>query len=441
MNFDTISLIGLGKLGLCLAAVYAYKGKTVIGVDVLPDFIDKINKGISPIFEPGLANIIAEVGGSEKRNCGRLLATLEHKRAIAESDITIVLTATPSLPDGSFSNAYIEDALSHLSRALRDNTKPYHLFVISSTVIPGSIEGSFIPLIERISGRKLHQGFGICYDPDFVALGNVIKDFMNPEIIVIGESSPEDGSTLESLHTSICDNVPQVRRMSLSSAEVAKVCLNAYITMKISFANLIGNICDKMPDVDVDAITSAIGQDKRISPYYFKAGLSYGGTCFPRDTWALNAVLSRLGIPVDLMQACHKINVYQDQCLADKVLSVCKYLDIKVVGILGLAFKNGTPVIVESPAIKLIETLNKAGIRIIVYDPLAMENVHRIFEDRIIYVKSVIECMSLATLNVLTVPSKEMAEDIYKYQGNPCNLIDCWRFLNKDKLPQNITLN
>jgi len=434
MNLDTISLVGLGKLGLCLATVYAQKGKTVIGVDVLPNVVDNINNGISPIIEPGLSEAIAEVGGK------KLLATLEHKRAIAESDVTIILTATPSLPDGSFSNAHIEDALMVLSKELGNSQKKYHLFVISSTIIPGSIENSFIPLIERYSGWKLNEGFGICYDPDFVALGNVMRDFRNPEVIIIGESCPNDGQTLEKLHTGICDNSPPVRRMSLASAEIAKVSLNAFITLKISFANIIGNICDKVCTANPDDITGAIGLDKRISPYYFKAGLSYGGTCFPRDTWAFNAVLNRLKIPLELMRACHEANDYQDKVLVEKVLSQCKRLNAKMVGILGLAFKPDTPVIVESPAIKLINALLDSDIGIVAYDPLAIESTKEVFKDTIQYTKSVQECMQQAPLNVLTIPSKEVAKLIYTYTGTQTEILDCWRILNGKDLSENIKL-
>jgi UDPglucose 6-dehydrogenase len=432
MDVDTISLVGLGKLGLCLAAVYAVKGKRIIGVDILQDVVDNVNNGISPLVEPGLASIIATVGGK------KLLATTEHSRAITESDITIILTATPSMEDGSFSNIYIEEVLTKLSLSLKKSKKLYHLFVISSTVIPGSIEDKFIPLIEEYSGRMVNEGFGICYDPDFVALGSVIKDFMNPEVVVIGENNSKDGALLESVHRSILDNKPQVCHMSLASAEVAKVSLNAYITFKISFANLIGNICNKISNASPDDITGALGQDKRISPYYFKAGLSYGGTCFPRDTWAFSAVLKRLGLPSDIMSACNQVNIYQDKFLADKVLKRCKDLNMKTVGILGLAFKPGTPVIVESPAIKLIDFLLEHGIQVVVYDPLARDNTEIIFGDKIRYTDNVAECLTLSPVSVFTVPSKQIAEEIYQFRGKSVSLLDCWRILDKSRLSTEI---
>lgn len=429
MNTQSISLVGLGRLGLCLAAVYAAKGRQVIGVDVLPHVVEAINRGLSPIVEPGLAELLAEVGGSS------LQAALDHERAVRESEVTIILTATPSLPDGSFSNSQVEEALSSLARALRDSSKPYHLFVISSTVAPGSIEGSFIPLIERISHRKLKAGFGICYDPDFVALGSVIKDFRCPDLILIGQSDEYAGKALEELHRSICENAPKVCRMSLSSAEVAKVSLNAYITLKISFANLIGNICEKIPDADPDDVTSAIGLDRRISPYYFKAGLSYGGACFPRDTWALLSLLQKLELPAELMIACDKVNVYQDELLFAKVSALAKELGARKLGILGLAFKPDTPVIVESPAIKLIKSMLEAGMQIAAYDPLAAEATRAVFGERISYASTLHECMDQAPLCVLTLPSKAMAEEIYAYKGTGARLLlDCWRILEQERL-------
>jgi UDPglucose 6-dehydrogenase len=261
---------------------------------------------------------------------------------------------------------------------------------------------------------------------------------MNPEVVVIGESNSKDGGILESVHRSILDNTPQIRHMSLASAEVAKVSLNAYITLKISFANLIGNICNKMPNTNPDDITGAIGCDKRISPHYFKAGLAYGGTCFPRDTWAFESVLKRLGIPSDIMYACNQVNSYQDKSLADKVIGYCNELKIKKVGILGLAFKSGTPVIVESPAIKLIHSLLEYGIQAVVYDPLAKENTKVLFGDKIKYADSVNECLASSPVSVFTIPSRQMAEKIYRFQGKPVSLLDCWRILDKSRLSKDI---
>lgn len=429
MKTDTISLFGLGKLGLCLAALHAATGRKVLGVDILDSVVQSVNAGISPIVETGLDKLIARVGGKT------LVATTDARYAMEESDISIILTATPSMPDGSFSNCQVESALAALAQALKTSDKQYHLFVISSTVMPGSIENSFIPLIERQSGRKLGEGFDICFLPDFVSLGNVIHDFQNPDVVVIGESSPQAGDILTQLHMSICTNNPPVHRMSLSSAELAKVSLNAYITLKISFANIIGNICEKLPNADPDAITAAIGEDKRISPHYFRAGLSFGGTCFPRDTWAFTSVLSRLNLDTAMMDACNSVNKYQDRLLAQKTLDLARKMRADTVSIIGLAFKPNSPVIVESAAIKLVETLLQEGLRVTAYDALALDTTKKRFGEQICYAASVQQCFDASACCVLTLPSKELVQEIATARiQEHAVILDPWRVLKGIRL-------
>ena len=206
--------------------------------------------------------------------------------------------------------------------------------------MPGSLKGQCIPLIEQESKRSFKKDFDVCYLPDFVALGNVLHDFTHPDLVVIGESSKKAGDIVARIHKGICANNPPFHRMSLASAEIAKVSLNAYITMKISFANVIGNICEKVEDTDPDAITKALGCDKRISPYYFKAGLAFGGTCFPRDTWAFTALLRSLGYTTSLMDSCNAINHYQDTLLFTKTMALVRAQGLDRVSVLGLAFDH-----------------------------------------------------------------------------------------------------
>ena len=433
-NFDHVSVIGLGKLGLCLAAVFAKKGMRALGIDIEERVVGAINAGRAPIIEPGIDELISQTHGKS------LFATMNHLEAIEDTDVTFILVATPSNPDGSFSNRYIESVLKLLGQGLRDSPKPYHLFVISSTVEPGSMEESFIPLLEQHSGRKLNEGFGICYDPDFVALGDVINGFLKPELVVIGESSTKAGDIVESIHNRVVESEPRVSRMSLASAEMAKVALNAYITVKISFANNLANLCEKIPGADVDAITEAIGTDRRISPYYFKGGMSYGGTCFPRDTRAYINISERLGFTPDLIHAVENINRFQDDHLADVVLNrIADHAD-QVVGVLGLAFKVKTPVITESAGIKLIERLLTEDVEIIAYDPLAVEAAKVIFEDRIEYVSSAADCVPKANILVVINGEQEFIDAIENFKPtNELVVIDSWRILDPAKLDQRIT--
>lgn len=430
-----ISLVGLGKLGCCLAACFADKGIDVIGVDIEEKVINSVNQGKAPFAEPELDDVLSRVGGKALR------ATLSHKEAIEKTDITFILVATPSNADGSFSNRYVEAALVPLATALYSSTKPYHLFVISSTIVPGSIHGSFIPLIEKYSERKFNEGFGVCFDPDWVALGRVIRDFRNPDFVLIGEGKPEDGERVAALHRQMCDNNPHIAHMSLTSGEIAKVSLNAYITMKISFANTLANICEKIPGADVDAITSTIGRDKRISPHYFKGGLAFGGNCFPRDTRAFRAFAKANGDTAEIVSACDRVNEHQDLHLVNKVLGLLEKGGEQTVGILGLAFKPDTFVVTESPAIKLIKELLKHNIHIVAYDPIANENAKILFGDQVQYVNSARQCMNLSSVWVITQPTREFKEAVESYtDSRPAKALDCWRIIDPGHLSSAVQL-
>ena len=429
---DRVSVVGLGKLGLGLALTFAEGGVETLGVDVNENVVNAINEGKTPTVEPQYGELIAKLGD-------KFRATLSHQEAIETTDVTFILVATPSIGDGRFSNRYVKSALKSLSEALGKSKKPHHLFVISSTVVPGSTDKTFIPIIEQNSGRKYREGFDVCFDPDFVALGTVVKDFQNPDLVIIGESRPEAGERIGKLHKKVCLNDPPIHRMSLISAEVAKVSLNAYITMKISFANTVANLCERIPGSDVDAITSAIGVDKRISPYYLRGGLAFGGTCFPRDTKAFMTISRQYDIDPVLLSAVEDVNNLQNQHLAAVVSA--NLTDEKKVAILGLAFKDKTPVIEASPAINLIQDLVIEDVDVTVYDPLAMDSVRTVFDDEISYANSIEECLASSSVCVVTLMSKDYKAAIENYAGDSdLTVVDCWRQIDASKVPAKINL-
>lgn len=434
LRTDAVSVVGLGKLGLCLAACFAERGVRTVGVDINGDVVSAVNAGRSPIVEPDLDGAVARTSGRT------LFAHTDAAPAIAETDITYILVNTPSDENGDFSNRQVEGALAALAEALVNSTKANHLFVISSTVMPGSIEGSFLPLLEKATKRKVNRGFMVAFCPDFVALGSVMKDFYHPDFVLIGESAPEAGEAVEKLHLSMCRNQPPVRRMPLVSAEMAKVCLNAYITMKISFANTVANYCEQIPGADTDLITAAIGLDKRISPYYLKGGLAFGGTCFPRDTRAFKAVAKRLGQQSHLMDATEAVNRQQDQILVDHVVAALPKGEGRV-AVLGLAFKPDTPVIVESPGVKLISVLLARGIEVAAYDPLAVPACHEYFGNApgLRFAESAAACLSGAEAAVLTVQNEEYRQAVYAATpGGTLVVIDCWRQLDGRSTPPGV---
>ena len=424
LNLD-LSVIGLGKLGVCTAACFAYKGYKVTGVDVNKDFIDGINDGKAPIVEPKLQELIT---ASE----GRLKVTQDYEEAVRNSDITFFVVPTPSREDGHFSDKFLRDALSHLSQGFKKLNKKYHLFVITSTVSPGTTKESLIPLIEAVSGKKLNKDFGVCYNPEFIALGSVINDFLNPDMVLIGESDKYAGDILEAVYKKVCRNNPYIARMSITSAEITKISLNSYVTMKISFANTLANICEKIPGADIDAITEALGADRRVSPYYLKGGPAYGGPCFPRDNRAFVAFAKKYGQKARLAEATDEMNHYQIEHLIDLVL---KYVpNNKRVSVLGLSYKPNTPVIEESQAIKIIEELLKKDLEIAVYDPLAMSNTKAYFGDNILYASSIRDCVSYSSLWIVTTQVDEFKNiDGSYFVHKPTTIIDCWRIIEPDR--------
>jgi UDPglucose 6-dehydrogenase len=430
---ETVSVVGLGKLGLCFAAVLAEAGLNTIGVDTNQTTVSLVNAGCTPFNEPGLNELLTTLGGK------RLIATASHRQAIDQSDVTFVLVNTPSNPDGSFSNWYVESALVSLASALASSAKSYQVLVVSSTVMPGSTVGSFIPLIESYSGRRLNEGFGLCFDPDFVALGEVLKGFREPELVIIGESSREAGDRVEQIHRRVCRSKPRIARMSLNSAEIAKVALNAFITVKISFANMLANICEEVPNTDLDAITSAIGGDRRISPYYLRGGPAYGGTCFPRDTRAFLALGQRYGYDAALVRAAETINGFQHEHLTEVVLRATERAPGAKVGVLGLSFKPRTPVIVESHTLRLVEQLLQREFQVVAYDPLAIDNLKMSFDGRVEYASSARACVEESSVIVVGNHDAEYRQAIEGYRGEAFkSVIDCWRVIDPTKLGRTV---
>lgn len=425
-----LSVVGLGKLGSCLAACLASKGVETIGLDVDKAKVDAICAGRCPVTEPGLEERLTAARG-------KLTATSSFEEVIAKSDVTFLVTPTPSEPDGHFSDRFLSSALEPLAAALKKSHKAYHLFVITSTVSPGTTDKRLIPLVEARSGRKLNKGFGVCYSPEFIALGSVIHDFLNPDLTLIGESDQRAGDQLAGIYQAVCENKPYLARMSIISAEIMKISLNSYITMKISFANTLASICQAIPGADIDAISRALGADKRISPYYIRGGLAYGGPCFPRDNKAFATFAREFGHQAILAEATDRVNDSQVQHLKDLVLS---HLPAdKKVSILGLSYKLHTPVIEESAAIKLIQGLLAEGVRITVYDPLAMDNTRMVFGDAINYDPSLRECLSSSICWIIALPYDEFkAIDSTYVTSNPTTIIDCWRILDPATLGKKI---
>ena len=418
---NTISFIGLGKLGLPLATIFAKNGMNVIGIDKNKKLIDTLNNGELPFYETGLQENLNDSNENIKY-------TNDYDGITDKSDVSIILVNTQI--DKSYSSEYVVSAIKDLCDELKNSDKLYHLFILSSTVLPGEIENKLIPLVEKTTGRKLNKGFGFCYVPDIVKLGSVIQDFENPDVMIIGKSDDYSGKITRELYQNVPINEPPIAEMSLSEAEVSKVALNAYLVNKISFANFLSNLCEEMGGVNVDNITEAIGFHKPISPYFLKGGLSFGGTCFPRDTWTFIELANKFGLDAKQIVATNEINIQQDLRLYKFVKDSKK----KSISILGLSFKPNSPVIVESPSIKLVENLLKDDKVVNVYDPLCLKEVKEKFGNKLNYFDSVEDCFKSGELVVVALQYDEFKSinDDWKSFDNQI-VLDCWRILDENK--------
>jgi UDPglucose 6-dehydrogenase len=418
-----VSVVGLGKLGAPLAACLAARGFGVTAVDVDKNKVDAINAGQPPVHEPGLAELIQECPG-------RLAATQDIEAAVRSSDATFIVVNTPSEPNGGFSLRYVLPTLEAIGKTLR--TKPgFHLVVLTSTVMPGSTGGEVKAALERTSGKTCGEHFGLCYSPEFIALGSVIRDFYFPDFLLIGESDPQAGDILAELYRRTCKNTPFVARMNFINAEITKLAVNTYITTKISYANMIARLCEKLPGADANVVTNALGLDTRIGPRYLKGAVSYGGPCFPRDNRALAALAARVGASSGLAEATDLFNRAQVKSLAELVKN--HHSGETAIGILGLTYKPDTDVVEESFGLLLAQELSAANLSVVVYDPSA-DAVRALGQSKNVRcVSSAQECIAQSGVVVLATPWQEFrevpAEQWARNRGSRV-VIDCWRVLN-----------
>jgi UDPglucose 6-dehydrogenase len=253
-----------------------------------------------------------------------------------------------------------------VAAAVREKQAKGKLFVCSSTTTPGAMDQVLIPMLEREMDGVCGRDFGVCYNPEFIALGNVIKGLLEPDMVLIGESDPQSGAALEALYKKYTRNSPRIARMSIISAELTKISVNSYITMKISFTNQLRLISEQFPKANIHDILEAIGSDTRIGHKYLRAGLSYGGPCFPRDNRLLAYAARQAGLEAPLAEASDRVNHQTNLSLFQKVQGMATKDDTIVV--LGLSYKPDTYITEESAGLYLAQQLKRHGYRVLVHD-------------------------------------------------------------------------
>ena len=354
----SVSVFGLGKLGSCIAATYAFRGFNVVGVDIDAEKVNRVNAGLPPVEEPLLGEMISQ-------SRARLRATQDVREALA-TDATFFIPPSPSLPNGSFSNEFLLKAMQPLAKALREAGKKGHLFICSSTTTPNACDTVLVPMIEKETGWKCGPDFGFCYNPEFIALGNVINGLLDPDMVLIGESHAEYGEALAAAYKKYNRNQPQIARMSIISAELTKISLNSYITLKISFTNQLRLIAEQFPQADIHVMLDALGSDTRIGKKYLRAGLSYGGPCFPRDNRLLAYAAREVGLEAPLAEASDRVNELTKEKLLEQVRELATKQD--AVAVLGLSYKPDTYITEESAGLFLAQNLKRHGYKVLVHD-------------------------------------------------------------------------
>jgi UDPglucose 6-dehydrogenase len=362
-----LSIIGTGYVGLVTGACFAHLGHTVTCVDVDPEKIQKINQGISPIYEDGLDTLLAA-------NKERITATTDYTTALQNSSVTFICVGTPSLKDGSIDLSILKEATQQIAMILMDK-KSWHLVVVKSTVLPGTTQNIILPILEQYSRKKVGPDMGLAMNPEFLKEGVAIQDFLKPDRVVIGYYDDKGRKTLQDLYKGF--SCPLVET-SLSAAEMIKYASNTFLATKISFINEIGNLCKKL-GIDTYDVATGMGLDTRIGRSFLDSGIGWGGSCFPKDVDALITWAKEQEEPTRIIQSAKSVNVDQPLRLIQLLKKHLPTLKGKTIGILGLAFKPDTDDIRESRAIPIIQELLKDGARIKAYDPQAMQNFKALY--------------------------------------------------------------
>jgi UDPglucose 6-dehydrogenase len=425
-----VSVVGLGKLGAPLLGVLASKGFEVWGIDLIPEAVAKINDGIAPVPEPQLQELLTT-------HKSRIHANSDWRVAIGNSEVTYLLVPTPSTADGSFTNDHVLAAIEAVGQVLK--TKPgYHLVVVNSTVMPGSTGGPLKDRLEAVSRKRVGCEIGLCYNPEFIALGNVVDGLLHPDFVLIGESDPQAGAILERICRIVVGDMVPVARMNFVNAELTKIAVNAYVTMKISFANMLGEICDGLRGADADIVTAALGQDSRIGRRYLQGATGYGGPCFPRDTIAFAAMARKVGVEASLAAATHEINERQLQRVIRIVAERTSVNDS--IAVLGLAYKPDTGVIEHAQGLMLAAALKKIGRRVTVHDPRALDAARGVLGAGVTFAASAGDAVGTADAVVIMTSCAEYMAFFAGWSGGGRTrlVVDCWRLvdaeLNSDRL-------
>lgn len=350
-----ISIFGLGYVGCVSLGCLAQNGHNVIGIDVSEDKVNQINSGVATIVEKDIDKII-----KEQREAGRIRATRDYADAVMNSEISIVAVGTPSSHYGHLNLDYIFHVATDIADVLVSKTE-FHVIAIRSTVFPGTCE-QFAEVIEEKTGKKNNVDFAVVDNPEFLREGSAVHDYYNPPLTLIGSNCNSATKKMKALY----EELPaEIIVTDVKVAEIMKYVNNTYHALKISFANEVGNICSAL-DIDSFKVMDIFCKDKQlnISPYYFKPGFAYGGSCLPKDLKGLQTLAHDLYVKTPLIDSIDKTNEIQVQ----RAIKILTRFSGKKIAILGLSFKAGTDDLRNSPMVEIVEILLGKGFNLRIYD-------------------------------------------------------------------------
>ncbi|RAK20389.1 UDPglucose 6-dehydrogenase [Anoxybacillus vitaminiphilus] len=395
-----ISVVGTGYVGLVTGVSLSHIGHYVTCIDIDETKVEKMRQGISPIYEPGLEELM-----KENIQAGRLFFTTSHQEGFRDVDVIYIAVGTPEKEDGSANLSYIEQAV----RDIAANITKDIIVVTKSTVPVGTnhyIKELLISLVPK------HINVEVVSNPEFLREGSSVYDTFHGDRIVIGADSEEAAKVIEEINKPF--GIP-IFKTDIKSAEMIKYASNAFLATKISFINEIANICEKL-GADVESVARGMGMDKRIGSMFLNAGIGYGGSCFPKDTKALTQIAANLDHNFELLKAVIKVNNHQQRILIDKARERFGSLTGKRIALLGLAFKPNTDDMREAASIVISKELIAEGAKVVAYDPVAVENAKKVLPQEVIYTESIEDALENADMVfILTEWSqiKELDLNIY----------------------------
>ncbi len=356
-----VSIFGLGYVGCVSAACLARQGHTVVGVDVNEFKVKLLAEGKSPIVEDQLEDILKEVTGTKTKGPGSLRTTTSAAEAIRDTEISLLCVPTPSNDNGSLNLDFVRRCAHEIGECLKHKSA-YHVVVVRSTMLPGSVESVVIPELEAASGKAMGTDFGVAINPEFLRESTSVQDFYNPSVTVIGANDEHSGKTVAKLYPFL--DAPLVHT-DLRTAEMVKYSCNAFHALKVTFANEIGAIC-KGSGIDSHKVMEIFCMDRKLnlSPYYLKPGFAFGGSCLPKDLRALTYLARQNDVETQILNAILPSN---DTHL-DRAIQWILRSGKRKIGLLGLSFKPGTDDLRESPMVRLAEALIGKGYELNIYD-------------------------------------------------------------------------